>query len=224
MFSRPVFRFCFPACFDDLGFFTAPPEGEERKIFYCLEEEYGRLSFLVERVKAAPVKRSQSEINREKHIAKTWEEAKEKSAIAYKLRSDFVESLNVNSKNIDAMLRGAVNACALRLISYISTSSKSVYEALGIASDGYDKTRVVKTMEALQKADKSVYPTIIYAAFGDSETNSYATGPPRDFPEHNCSDILNALYDWLTTLGYEMSEDERSMRDGTHELLTEGKR
>ena len=36
------------------------------------------------------------------------------------------------------------------------------------------------------------------------------------------SSKLTGLYGWLASLGYEMSEDEKALLDGTHELLHRG--
>lgn len=37
--------------------------------------------------------------------------------------------------------------------------------------------------------------------------------------KHNPNDELDRLYDFLTALGYEMSDDEKAMQNGTHELF-----
>ena len=37
---------------------------------------------------------------------------------------------------------------------------------------------------------------------------------------HRGNEELQRLYDGLTTIGYEMSDEERAMMDGTHELYT----
>lgn len=41
---------------------------------------------------------------------------------------------------------------------------------------------------------------------------------------HAPNDELDRLYDFLTSLGYEMSDEERALHDGTHELFREGGR
>ena len=37
---------------------------------------------------------------------------------------------------------------------------------------------------------------------------------------HRENEPLQRLYDGLITIGYEMSDEERAMMDGTHELYT----
>ena len=37
---------------------------------------------------------------------------------------------------------------------------------------------------------------------------------------HKPNDDLDRLYDFLISLGYEMSDEEKAMRDGTHQLLS----
>ena len=36
---------------------------------------------------------------------------------------------------------------------------------------------------------------------------------------HTQNDELDRLYDFLITLGYELSDEEKALRDGTHELF-----
>lgn len=44
------------------------------------------------------------------------------------------------------------------------------------------------------------------------------------YPCHAANVWLDGEYDWLISLGYEMSDDERQLRDGTHEVFkAEGK-
>ena len=36
---------------------------------------------------------------------------------------------------------------------------------------------------------------------------------------HSENEDLDRVYDFLTSLGYELSDEEQAMRDGTHELF-----
>ena len=61
-------------------------------------------------------------------------------------------------------------------------------------------------------------PGAIYALFDDSKKESYANGYQKAYPEYRKSTKLDGLYLWLTSLGYQMSDEEKALQDGTHEL------
>lgn len=77
--------------------------------------------------------------------------------------------------------------------------------------------------DAYEALDEKSYPALIYTGFGDKETLDYFGGyESRDFPSYSNVAQLNAVYDWLISLGYEMSDDEKAMKDGTHEIYKRG--
>ena len=59
-------------------------------------------------------------------------------------------------------------------------------------------------------------PRLIYAAFADSEKPAYSTSYQSDYPAYQKNLTAETMYDWLISLGYEPSDEERSLRDGTH--------
>ena len=64
----------------------------------------------------------------------------------------------------------------------------------------------------------------IYHSLGDNKTRSYSSTYKGQFPEFRECEELEIIYTMLTWLGYEMSDDEIAMRDGTHELLHQGEK
>ena len=66
-------------------------------------------------------------------------------------------------------------------------------------------------------------PKLIYAAYGDANRDKYHTEYKGQFPTHKACLRLDMLYTWLCSLGYEMSDDEKQLQDGTHPLLNIGK-
>ena len=194
-------------------------EDDPRKLFYCIDEDWGTIGFYVERPKAKPQKRPQAEIDREKYISETRTQLTELAADLYKLRFDFIKNFNGTSKNIAELLQGAVIASTLHVITWVRTDSASIYGALGVENAGYSDAKYEKTLEAIRTQGVKVYPRIVYAAFGDAADSTYFTGYNYEFPKHENNLKLNALYEWLTLLGYEMSDDEKQLRDGTHPLF-----
>jgi len=194
-------------------------DGEERKLYYYLDDSWGNFAFYVERPKAKPVKRSKAEIEKEKRIADAWTQYDQATALAYTLRSTFIASLTVTKSNIETVLRGAAVACAYNVISYVQTNSTDIYRLLGLEERRYENGIHGVILETVRKGDLSLFPKIIYAAFGDKESIGYSGGYRKEFPVHSKSTTLDSLYAWLCDLGYEMSDEEKALQDGTHEVF-----
>ncbi len=197
-------------------------DGETRKLFYYLDESNGRVSIYVESPKPKPVKRSEAEIAREKRIQETWEKLEELHKVVHKLRSDFIDGLTLHSKNRDAMLKGAILACGIHVVTWSSTSATRLYQKMGFDTSSYDAGRSAEAIDMLKNAEPGVVPLAIYSAFGDADSNRYSTTHRREFPTYEKNFKLDALYDWLMALGYSMSDDEIALQNGTHELLNMG--
>lgn len=198
------------------------PEKVDGKLFYRLDEQYGNLSFYQERKKAPPVRKSAEQIAKEKQIESAWNELDEKATIAYDLRSQFVEGLTWGKKNAESILRGAMIAGVLEAIDYMSTGRTEMGKVLGIDMTSYDSNRGIKAMGALKELKEKDISALVYAMFNDSPKENLASGSKYDYPKFKASSKLIGLYDWLSLLGYEMSDVEKALLDGTHELFHRG--
>lgn len=192
-----------------------------RKLFYYIDEDYGTLRFYVERPKAKPQKRPQAEIDREKYIADVREKLAALTADMYRLRWDFVADVKLTKQNADAMLKGAVVAGALGVLTYMSSDSTALYSVLGIDAKTYDPDRPARAISMIQNGSTLLCPTVIYAMFADKPDHGYYSKVTRMYPEYESNYKLDALYEWLTSLGYEMSDEEKQLRDGTHPLFVD---
>lgn len=195
------------------------PEKVSGQLYYYLDTDYGTIRFFQERKKAKPVKRPAAEVEKEKRIAAVWSSINEKAAVAYHLRSEFIQGLTWTKKTAEAILQGALIAGVLKTIDYMSSDREGMEKALGLEEKAsYDPERGVKALVALQKLDVKQIPSAIYALFDDSKKESYANGYQKAYPEYRRSTKLDGLYLWLTSLGYQMSDEEKALQDGTHEL------
>lgn len=199
------------------------PDTGTKKLFYCLDEDTGKLSFYVEKEKPAPVRRPQEEIDREKAQADANDKCAELSALCHKLRSEFVKTLTLNGKNRETMLSGAVRACIVNAFHFASISTTELSAILG-EERKWDRGEEERITEQLLAKPASTYPGIIYAAFCDKDTEVYHTTYKRQWPRHSKNGRLDAIYAWLTSVGYVMSDEEKAMQDGTHELLHLGEK
>lgn len=195
------------------------PEKVSGQLYYHLEEGYGTIQFFQERKKAPPVKRPKDEIEKEKRIAEVWHQLEEKAAIAYNLRAAFVKDLSWGKKTAEPILRGALIAGVLKTIDYMSSDRDGLEAALGLEKDAsYSSDRGVKAIVALKSLDVKQIPNVIYALFDDSAKENWASGYKGVYPTHKTVAKLDGLYVWLTALGYVMSDEEKALQDGTHEL------
>lgn len=194
------------------------PKDIKGTVYYYLEESWGSLRFYREHKKAPPVKRSEAEIEREKKVSAAWKTVEELSAVAYQMRSEFVDGLQVTKKNIGAMLKGAVSSIIPRCVDYDSADRTLMYSILGL-DDKYESDKGVKAMMAFDKLSDSDYPKLIYSNFNDSKDKRFTNTYKNSWPEYKRNASLDALYGWLCGLGYEMSADEKAMQDGSHEIF-----
>ena len=194
--------------------------GEE--VFYWLDERYGEVIFLKAAKKKSKEtkKRPQAEIDREKYIKETWCKIRELGETFYELRVAFVQKVLVTAKNTAAVLRGAVYACSLICLRYNSHDSEAFFKMLGSERPGYYvPENIQKFLEILSEKDSKIYVPCIYAAFSDGPEAIYANGVNSEFPVYKKNVELDLIYDWLISLGYEMSDDERQIRDGSHSIF-----
>ena len=188
------------------------------KLFYYIDDYAGAVKFYKLAPRAKSKKRPQKEIDREKYITETREALASLTADMYRLRCDFISGLNVTAKNIETILSGAVTAGVMHVCSYMGTSPARIYEELEIETEPYD-TKAERTVRSAAVCSSSSYPVIIHTLFGDKSDNGYFKAYYNSFPKHTENYKLDLLYDWLIKLGYEMSDVEKDLMHGTHELF-----
>ena len=195
------------------------PDNVSDKLFYYIEDYSGCIYFKKKAKRADPVRRSAEEIEREKQIAEAWSQLDEKAAVAYDLRSSFVKNLTYGKRNAEQILRGALIFGAINANSYVGSDGDSVRMILGLEGSGWAMDRAAKAVDALREMSERQIPVLIYALFNDNIKESWSDSYRKEYPKHNVSAKLKGLYAWLTPLGYEMSEEEKTLLDGTHELF-----
>ena len=212
---------------DFKGAIEIPPNHAADKIFYNIDEYWGTLGLYVLVPKAEPTKRSKEEIEREKRINDAHATLEALAGEAYELRFAFIKALKVTKANVDAVKEGAFLAMLSEQHWYNSHINKrEVYEtAAGIegikelymTSDVFDRV-----LSAYREDPRRLYPSMIYASFGDSRGEGFHSTYKHEYPKHQANRKLVMLYEWLTSLGYEMSDDERGMMNGTHPIFAGG--
>lgn len=197
-----------------------PKKYQGEPLFYSVRSYWGDLEIYRKRPKEAQVKRPKAEIEREKEIKERNRQLKGLSEVARNLRASFVRGLVMHSKNREAVLMGAAQAIGVGVYSYqYNINSKTVLEFVGWeTSNEYGKNDELFTA-ALSEMPQHVIPALIYLQFENNGNASYGTEVYNGFPKHVACARLDALYTWLCSLGYEMSDEELALKDGTHEAF-----
>ena len=198
----------------------------DKKLFYYLDESSGRLDFYTKREKAAPVKRSEEEIEKERVAREAAEKLKEAAAIHFKLRQDFVKTVSVTQKNKPILLKWAAKVMMYQIVHWLQNGrAESLAEAFELDLDEFRKDYNERDNILLQKFEQndSLIPRIILVFLGDNETQNYFQAYDYELkngnlPKHKENDALDLIYGLLCDLGYEMSDEEKAIKDGTSEL------
>ena len=190
-------------------------------ILYSLDH-WGNLYFYKKRERAAQKKKSKAEVEREKAIANAHAAIKEETAVAFELRQKFISSISVSQKTLTPLLCGAVIGIVSSTVLYKSADRSSLLKLIGVDPDGkWDEVRSGAIKAITTMNIDTLIPEVIYSIFQDSKGNGYHSNHKWEWPKHEENLMLDALYAWLQGMGYEMSDGEKALQDGTHELFQE---
>lgn len=194
-----------------------PKKTEE--LYY--EASYPRnVEFYVKETKKAKIiKKSAKELEKEKRIKEAWFKVDAMAATHYELRKAFVENLRGTAKQREAVYMGAYSLIVLRSVAYMSCGDIS--KEAGMDNKYFDPRRDEKAVklayESYDNTQKCI--EVIYKLFNDNEKEFYANDYRARYPEYKFNPRLEAMYHWLTKLGYQMSSEEKLIAAGTHEIF-----
>lgn len=165
-------------------------------------------------------KKSAAELEKERKIKDAWKIIDDAASIAYDLRKAFIEGLAVTGKNKDAIMMGALKAALAHVVDYNSPDTKALNTLLGLEDRGYDRERLAKAMKGLAELKEADLTKLVYALWGDNEKECFGDKYGRSsYPGHTRNYKLEAIYEWLCCLGYNMSTEELAMMSGEHEIF-----
>jgi len=177
------------------------------------------------KAKVEKPKKTPEQVAREQYIAQTREKLSEIARTAYETRKEFIARLHVTAQNTPEILRGAFLGASWTM-GYNSTSRDNLGDWLGLSEEEKKDWRSSEAYAKLifEKGNREgINKTLPYAIwlllFGDDASLICWTRYVAVFPEYEANERLNAVYDWLICLGYEMSDTERQMIDGTLPLF-----
>lgn len=180
----------------------------------------GNVEFYVKETKKGKAKeKSAKEIEKEKRIKEAWFKVDAMAATHYELRKAFIENLRGTAKQREAVYMGAYSLIVLRSMTYMTLGDIS--KEAGIDDKYFDPRRDEKAVKLAYESYDNIQQCIevICKLFNDNEKEFYANGYRARYPEYKFNPRLEAMYHWLTHLGYLMSSEEKLIAAGTHEIF-----
>lgn len=163
--------------------------------------------------------KSAKELEREKLIKEAWFKVDTMAATHYELRKAFIENLRCTAKQREAVFMGAYSLIVLRSMTYMTLGDIS--KVAGVDDKYFDNRRDEKAVKLARESYDNTQQCIevIYKLYNDNEKEFYANGYRAGYPEYKFNPRLEAMYHWLTKLGYQMSSEEKLIAAGTHEIF-----
>lgn len=132
--------------------------------------------------------------------------------MAYNRRTQFVKNLK-----IDKPMLISVNKWALKNADgYSANTLKKIKNYSMGLEDNASASAVLKEYET--DPYKLAF-LIMFARYGDGKDERYITRDLTGKPEYRDNKTLDTVYELLSDFGYEMSDDEEQLINGTHEIF-----
>jgi ParB family chromosome partitioning protein len=185
-----------------------PEDAETEEYFYTVSGNWFTL------YKARPqTEANTAEAERRKRQQECRAALEEITKRAYQLRRKFVKEISNTTakKNIGHVIEYSIRAM---IDGYVGVELDDYIEFLGIEVDEDAELDFDIILETI-KAQPERYLLMATYLKLDSERESYYDWDNK----YSDNESLNIVYNLLERLGYEMSDEERAIRGGTHELF-----
>lgn len=189
-----------------------------KEIFYYIFSDSVRIYKKVEKAASSNTKtvKSEEELSADKLRRSLEKITKE----AYSLRREFIENFNASIKYADAISEWALKSIVALASDYSSSFSRETCKEIIGQESGYyvDEKVITKFMNDEPSRATAV---IVWCNLGDGNGLKYYD--PSYYthkPTYQKNVRLDRIYDFLCNIGYEMSDEEIQLRDGTHPLFS----
>lgn len=205
---------------------VVPEDADTVQYYYRREERY---VYLYKKNEETSVDEEAERIKAEKAADRDRrkEELKAVSERAYKLRKEAIDSISNSHalKHLSGIMAFLMKATSES--SYIRVDDDDIAEIVGFDTDSdeyedwTDEEIQIHFFELIEAKAKDKAAVCLlkfaYACCEDSSNESYYDWYAR----HNANEKLDRIYDFLCKLGYEMSDEEKALQNGTHKLFIE---
>ena len=202
--------------------YKRPEDADSKKYFYVVSNNNIRLYKEFEK-ETKTITPEEKEYNlREARLKKLTKQA-------YRMRYDFVKNFTASKKHIKEIM-SFLMSMMLRNI-YLDTDDILKMLDIDIIENPENnvnswietekKKRDIITEKYNEQPERILFVTLYFGTC-DSGTNKYYHA--RSWEKkiaYDANEKLDKLYDFLISVGYEMSDEEQQLRDGTHELFAE---
>lgn len=211
---------------------SLPTLPDRQRHHYIHFDRYAGEKRLTFYTKVKPVKQESSKeaLQRRENIAKAWADLEALGKKYYQLRKNFVDGYCCHSREqVMLVMQGAVFAGVSSAARYDSSKRlKEMEKILGIEppdANAYvpETERTLKLIGKLREIKKSDVTSFVYQLFTDSDEVECYGWNTKNWPVHSSKRPEKiALYAWLESLGFETSDEEKALLDGSHEVFHRG--
>lgn len=200
-----------------------PSDADQTEYFFCVSEWGGIL--LLQQKKEEEKVESEEQKRRKELMEFRLKGQQEVTERAHTLRGEFAKTVSaaVIKKHLSEIAAAWIYAeyCDYTrwIDQYEVEAMLGVELAEGEGDNDDEMLSLQMVAEAIGKTPETALFRMIYMRLETDSSDGYYT---RWRNEHRENEHLDIIYKLLTALGYEMSDDEKAMQDGTHELFGEG--
>lgn len=185
---------------------------------YWWNVNYNRIHLFKKKPKQEPAKKSAKELK----AIDLRKKLKIVSVKAYELRKEFASNFTAGKKYAEIFNEWMWELQYMKLTGRgNSVSWELLCEKIGEDYTKYKYSCNREKLESYVKENPANAPVVILMALtGDSkEENYFFEGYGESLPTHKKNSTLDVAYKYLCKLGYEMSDEEKALQNGTHELF-----
>lgn len=195
------------------------PKSIKKDVKYRWVEDFNGIAVMIpDERKPKEIKLTPKEIAANKHRDKL----KEITNTAYELRRNFISEFSASKKYenvLNKYLFDAVVKHTTNDYKYTQSDICWIREKIGQKDSAYYllKELLHKYGEEHPENYKAL---VIYKYLHDSKELGYFIGNyGKNMPTHEPNSYLDFIYSFLCELGYQMSDDEKALQDGSHEIF-----
>lgn len=184
-----------------------PEDAGDKKYFYTLESWGIRIytEKSDEEIETETIQDERKIENEEKR-----KKLKEISQQAFRLRFEFVKNFTQAKQNMSAIAMGAISA----LLNWDSIDENTVISLSGIELEDGEELSYEHFRKRYPYAPEYALLIAAYSTLDSINYNYY------DYQgQHSEDEELDKVYDFLKSLGYQMSDEELHLQKGSHELF-----
>jgi ParB family chromosome partitioning protein len=191
------------------------PDDADTVAYFFNISKYGMIYLLVARGEKSA--EDPEAVKRRERLEYRKKELDGATTRAYVLRKEFIQS--VGAAKVKKTLADIITFAVMTLAESYDFDVPTMAEMIGAELDEENELIAESVYAAVQKSPERALLAMVYCASDDNARTGFWA---RWNDKYQANEQLDRLYDLLEKLGYGMSDEEKALRDGTHELFGEG--